>query len=90
MTVTVPDDLTVVEGIGPKMNDALHRAGILTFAQLAASSNDALQAAVSAAGLAFAPSIPTWANQAGFLARGDRIGFEAYAHRLVAGRDPNA
>ncbi len=82
------DDLTVVEGIGPKMATALHDAGIHTFAALAASTEDALRAAVKAAGLSFAPSIPTWARQADLLATGDRAAFQAYVDRLVAGREP--
>lgn len=80
------DDLKRIEGIGPKINDALIAAGITTFAQLADSSEDALKAALETAGLRFAPSLGTWAEQAGYLARGDEAGFTALTESLVAGR----
>lgn len=81
-----PDDLTKVEGIGPKMDAALKAAGITTFARLAQTSEDDLRAAVAAAGMHFAPSIPTWAEQAGYAARGDWDGLAAFQAALTAGR----
>lgn len=81
------DNLLVVEGIGPKFNDALLKAGINTFAKLAASSEDQLKGAIQAAGLSFAPSLSTWAEQSGLLARGDMAAFKALTDRLVAGRN---
>jgi predicted flap endonuclease-1-like 5' DNA nuclease len=80
------DNLLIIEGIGPKFNEALLKAGINTFAKVAGSSEDQLRNAIQAAGLSFAPSLATWAEQAGLLARGDLAGFEALAARLVAGR----
>lgn len=81
-----PDDLKVVEGIGPKMEKALNAAGILTFAQLAAASEETIRAAIEAAGMRFAPSMPTWAKQADFAAKGDTDGLKAYQAQLSAGR----
>jgi predicted flap endonuclease-1-like 5' DNA nuclease len=81
------DNLLIIEGIGPKFNEALLKAGINTFAKVAGSSEDQLRSAIQAAGLSFAPSLTTWAEQAGLLARGDLAGFEALAARLVAGRN---
>ncbi len=81
-----PDDLTKVEGIGPKMDAALRAAGITTFARLAQTSEDDLRAAVAAAGMRFAPSLPTWAEQAGYAARGDWDGLAAFQAALTAGR----
>lgn len=72
------------------MSAALHAAGIHTFAALTAASEAQLRSAVEAAGLPFAPSIPTWAKQADFLAKGDVAGFTAYADHLVAGREPGS
>ncbi|MBE0690782.1 MAG: hypothetical protein IH587_11740 [Anaerolineae bacterium] len=83
------DDLKRVEGIGPKMEKALHTAGIETFARLTEATEDELRAAIEAQGMRFAPSIPTWARQAAFLAAGDEAGFEAYKEHLVAGREPD-
>jgi len=80
------DDLKVIEGIGPKMEKALNAAGITTFAQLAASSEEQINAAITAAGMRFAPSVPTWAAQASYAAKGDLAGLEAYQKTLVGGR----
>jgi large subunit ribosomal protein L4 len=80
------DDLKRIEGIGPKINDALIAAGITTFAGLENASEESLKAALETAGLRFAPSLGTWAEQAGFLARGDEAGFVALTEKLVAGR----
>lgn len=82
----VPDDLKVIEGIGPKMEAALMAAGINTYAKLAAASEDQLRAAVEKAGMSFAPSIPTWGRQAKYLVEGDKAGFDAYVAKLIAGR----
>lgn len=82
-----PDDLKIIEGIGPKMESALMAAGIDTFAKLARASEADIRAAVEKAGMSFAPSIPTWARQAQYLVDGDRAGFEAYVAKLTAGRD---
>ncbi|MDX2139077.1 MAG: hypothetical protein SF123_13390 [Chloroflexota bacterium] len=82
-----PDDLKVIEGIGPKMDAALKAAGIDTFAKLAAASEGQIRAAIEAAGMSFAPSVPTWPRQAQFIVDGDMAGFEAYREQLTAGRD---
>jgi predicted flap endonuclease-1-like 5' DNA nuclease/glycosidase len=84
---TVHDDLTLIEGIGPKMAGALKAAGIETFAALAKAKEDKLKEALSAAKLRFAPSMPTWAKQAALLAKGDSAGFEAYTRALKGGRE---
>ncbi|MCA9907468.1 MAG: DUF4332 domain-containing protein [Anaerolineae bacterium] len=83
------DDLKRIEGIGPKMEKALNAAGIETFARLAEATDAELHAAIEAQGMRFAPSIPTWARQAEYLARGDEAGFEAYKEHLTAGREPD-
>ena len=38
-----PDDLTLIEGIGPKINALLNQNGVYTFAQLAATSVERLR-----------------------------------------------
>jgi 3',5'-cyclic-AMP phosphodiesterase len=82
----VPDDLQRIEGIGPKISDALGVAGIDTFAKLEQANEDELRIALEHSGLRFAPSLSTWAEQAGFLSRGDEDGFKALTDSLVAGR----
>lgn len=80
------DDLTIVEGIGPKMAAALRAAGITTFARLARASEAELRAAIEAAGMRFAPSMSTWAAQAAYAMRGEWDALEQYQKQLVAGR----
>jgi predicted flap endonuclease-1-like 5' DNA nuclease len=82
-----PDDLKLIEGIGPKMEKALHAGGILTFAQLAQATEEQLRAVIQAAGMSFAPSLVTWAKQSQYLVDNDMDGFKAYQERLTAGRD---
>src|SRR5690606_19337414 len=65
------DDLTVIEGIGRKMAGALSDAGIDTYTKLAEASEDDIRAAIENAGMRFAPSLETWAEQATYAARGD-------------------
>jgi F-type H+-transporting ATPase subunit gamma len=80
------DDLTRIEGIGPKMSAALVAAGIDTFEKLASADEAQLTAALEAAGLRFAPSMLTWSQQAAFAARGDWDGLKAMQADLVSGR----
>lgn len=85
-----PDDLTKVEGIGPKMSKALIAAGIATYEKLANASNDELQQAIENAGMRLAPSLDTWAEQAEYLVKGDTDGLQAFQDTLVAGRRPDS
>lgn len=84
-----PDDLTRIEGIGPKMSQALQDAGIITFAHLAASSEDRLRQAIEEAGMRLAPSVGTWAEQAAYAEKGDWDGLQAFQDTLIAGRRPD-
>jgi predicted flap endonuclease-1-like 5' DNA nuclease len=81
-TTAVADDLKRIEGIGPKMAAALGAAGITTYAGLAAADETTIKAAISAAGMRFSPSLPTWPRQAQLLADGDVAGFAAMTRRL--------
>ena len=81
-----PDDLTKVEGIGPKMSAALIASGIDTFAKLAVTSEEDLRDAIKSQGMRFAPSLVTWADQASFAAKGDWDGLSAMQDTLKAGR----
>jgi predicted flap endonuclease-1-like 5' DNA nuclease len=80
------DDLTKIEGIGPKMSKALIAVGISTFAELAEASEEELTQAVNDAGMRLAPSIPTWAEQAGYAANGDWDGLQKLQDSLQGGR----
>lgn len=62
---TEGDDLKLIEGVGPKIADLLINAGIVTFADLAATSAEKVSEILSAAGSNFATHNPTtWADQA--------------------------
>ncbi len=82
------DDLTLIEGIGPKMSQALIAAGVDTFAKIASKTEDELRAIIQAAGMSFSPSISTWAEQASYAARGDWEGLKSLQATLIAGRRP--
>ena len=58
-----PDNLKKVEGIGPKMEEALNNADIYTFSQLADASLERLNKIISDAGYSLA-STESWAHQA--------------------------
>ena len=81
-----PDDLTRIEGIGPKTSAALITRGINTFAKLAEQSIDEIRAALEAEGVRFAPSAESWAEQAGYAAKGDWEGLVELQSKLDAGR----
>lgn len=84
-----PDDLLIIEGIGPKILDALKKAGVTTFTQLAQMSPDDIERVVKAQGVRMVGDAETWPRQAQYLVDGDAVGFEAYIKKLVAGRDPD-
>jgi F-type H+-transporting ATPase subunit gamma len=81
------DDLTKLEGVGPKMSKALIDAGLDTFVKVAAASEEQLRAAVTAAGMSFSPSLPTWAQQADLAAKGEWDSLKQFQQNLVAGRN---
>lgn len=81
-----PDDLTQIEGIGPKYREALISAGITTFDQLAASSQDELEQIVKDAGMRRAASMDTWIEQAKLAAAHDWEGLEKLQAELSGGR----
>jgi predicted flap endonuclease-1-like 5' DNA nuclease len=49
VTAPVPDDLTVIKGIGPALQNRLRALGITTFADLAAANPDQLMAQLKGA-----------------------------------------
>lgn len=65
------DDLTVVEGIGPKIKELFHNFGINTWAKLGAASVDKCQEVLNSGGKRFEIHNPgTWPNQAEMAAKG--------------------
>ena len=83
-----PDDLTILEGIGPKINQLLQEAGIRTFAQLAATDVSELKAILDPAGLQFIdPS--SWGEQAKLAAEGKFDELKTLTASLKGGRKVN-
>lgn len=83
------DDLTIIEGIGPKSADALYKAKIYTFSQIAELSPEDLYRIVKIEGRVNLVNDPkTWPKQAKLLAEGKKEEFEEYIKQLVNSRDP--
>lgn len=81
------DDLTAIEGIGPKIASLCQGIGIRTWAELSATEVSLLRTMLNDAGQRFKAHDPTtWPEQAGLLARGDWAAFKALTDRLDSGR----
>lgn len=80
------DDLTRLEGIGPRFRDILVAAGVKTFAQLAGTTEDRLIEIIRQAGARKPGSVGTWASQADMAAKGDWEALDAYQKTLTGGR----
>jgi hypothetical protein len=79
------DDLTVIEGIGPKTAAAFQEAGIHTYQDLAGTDVEKLKKILGAANLRLAaPS--TWPRQAQLAADGDWQSLRRLQDELTAGR----
>jgi NADH-quinone oxidoreductase subunit I len=84
-----PDDLTRIEGIGPKISGALQDAGIKTFAQLAATDVERIKEVLEKAD----PSLlrladpTTWPRQARLAASGKWDALEKYQGKLRGGKE---
>lgn len=81
------DDLKVVEGIGPKIEELCHNAGIYTFEQLADTSADRLKEILDAAGSRFQIHNPTtWPQQAALARDGKWDELKKWQDELNKGR----
>lgn len=81
-----PDDLKVIEGIGPKIAGLLNAAGITTFAQLAETEVSRLEAILREADLSNIAKPDTWPEQARLAAAGDWEAFKTLTDQLKGGR----
>jgi predicted flap endonuclease-1-like 5' DNA nuclease len=81
-----PDNLTIIEGIGPKISAALIAAGVDTFAKLAAMQPEEIERIVRSAGVRMVGKAETWAKQAALAAEGKFDELKAYQRTLTAGR----
>jgi predicted flap endonuclease-1-like 5' DNA nuclease len=79
------DDLTMIEGIGPKVSKILNDAGIMSFADLAAADAARVERALDSAGLQMMDP-EGWIQQAKLAARGDMEGLKKLQDELKGGR----
>lgn len=80
-----PDDLTIIEGIGPKVDTVLRNSGIRTLKQLAKSSPEQLKKLLVAAGNRIS-NPETWPAQAALAASGKLDELKTMQDGLKAGR----
>jgi predicted flap endonuclease-1-like 5' DNA nuclease len=81
------DDLTKIEGIGPKIAGLLKADGIETFEKLSKEKVTAIQAILDKAGKRYAVHNPaTWAAQAKLAAKGDWEGLKKWQDELNGGK----
>jgi predicted flap endonuclease-1-like 5' DNA nuclease len=80
------DDLTVVEGIGPKIGELCNGIGVTTWRQLSHTDVAVLQSMLNDAGSRFQMHQPgSWPRQAGMLANGQWAEFKTLTDELDGG-----
>ena len=79
------DDLTKLEGIGPKVEKVLNEAGIMSFADLAHAEAAKVQEKLDAAGMQYM-NPEGWIEQAKLAAAGDNEGLAKLQDELKGGR----
>ncbi len=80
------DNFELIEGIGPKINEVMHNAGVHTFAALGAMDIPAIAKILDAAGSNFKLANPeTWPQQAALCASGHWEKLKAWQDELVVG-----
>ncbi len=81
------DDLKKIEGIGPKIEELFHAAGITTFAQLSETATERMEAILTEAGPRFSTHNPgTWAQQAALAAAGKWDELKVWQDELDGGK----
>ena len=79
--------MKAVEGIGPKIEELMHAAGIKTWRALSETSVSRIQEILTAAGPRFALADPgTWPEQSGMAADGKWDELQKYQDFLNAGK----
>lgn len=81
------DDLSIIEGVGPKIAELLVKGGIVTFADLAAAKPAAIQTILDAAGKRYQMHDPaTWPKQAALARDGKTAELQKLQAELKGGR----
>nr|WP_315256052.1 hypothetical protein [uncultured Flavobacterium sp.] len=82
------DDLKIVEGIGPKIEELFHVAGIKTWLALSETSTSKMQSILDAAGDNYAIHNPgTWAKQAALAYQGKWKELKEWQDTLDGGKE---
>ena len=80
------DDLTLVEGIGPKIEEILLAAHVDTYTKLAMTPVEEIRTLLDGAGANFKVSNPgTWPRQAALIVRGDWAELRRWQDELIGG-----
>ena len=81
------DDLTVIEGVGPKIAEVLAKAGVGSYAELAGKSAEAIKALLVEAGDQFNTAVTdTWPEQAKLAAEGKFDELKKWQDELDGGK----
>jgi large subunit ribosomal protein L17 len=80
------DDLTIIEGIGPKMALILHSAGVHRFDQLATINENNLRELLGRAGIGRVDS-STWREQAWLAAIGELEALSTLQEQFKGGKE---
>ena len=83
-----PDDLIIIEGIGPRISGILKSHGVKTFAQVAGMQPEEIKAILVSVDerLGRISDPTTWPEQAALAAKGDLEGLQKLQDSLKAGR----
>lgn len=73
-----PDDLTQLNGIGPRISSILSDGGVTTYAELEHTDPSDLRKIISQSGALPPSSLDTWPTQASYAVRGDWQGLASY------------
>jgi predicted flap endonuclease-1-like 5' DNA nuclease len=85
----VQDDLKLVEGIGPKIEELFHAAGYKTWDSVAKANVNALKAILEAAGERFKMHDPTtWPKQCTMMVDDKWADLKTYQDKLDGGKEP--
>jgi predicted flap endonuclease-1-like 5' DNA nuclease len=81
-----PDDLTMIEGVGPKIQELLYQNGIHTYSELGDCNVERLRAILTAGGTAFRLADPSsWPRQARLAAEHDWVRLQTLKEELAGG-----
>jgi predicted flap endonuclease-1-like 5' DNA nuclease len=84
--LSAEDDLTRIEGIGPKVQGILKAAGVRTYAMLSSKTSEQIAEIVKSGGFKTPFNPETWPHQASLAMAGDWDSLKKLQDELNAGR----